>query len=158
MPYIHVTTFIAAPQQVVFDLSRHIGLHKISQQNYGEDVVNGVAAGLIKEGESVTWKAKHLWKERMMTVTISEMKPSSYFEDVMTKGDFLSFSHKHHFKQIVNGTIMIDELSFETPYKFIGDLVNRFYLKHYMKKLLEERNAVIREYAEGNKWKALLEQ
>lgn len=93
-----------------------------------------------------------------MTVTISEMKPSSYFEDVMTKGDFLSFSHKHHFKQIVNGTIMIDELSFETPYKFIGDLVNRFYLKHYMKKLLEERNAVIREYAEGNKWKALLEQ
>lgn len=158
MPYIHVTTFIAAPQQLVFDLSRHIGLHKISQQHYSEDAVSGITAGLIKEGESVTWKAKHLFKERMMTVKISSMIPSSFFEDVMTKGDFLSFSHKHHFKQIANGTIMIDELQFETPFRFIGTMLNRFYLTKHMKKLLEERNAVIKEYAEGNKWKTLLGQ
>ena len=43
MPTIHLTTFIAAPAQVVFDLSRHIGVHKESMANYKEDAVAGMA-------------------------------------------------------------------------------------------------------------------
>ena len=74
MPSIHVTTFIAAPIERVFDLSRHIGLHKISQQDNNEEAIDGVTSGLIKQGETVTWKAKHLFKTRFMTVKITDMK------------------------------------------------------------------------------------
>ncbi len=156
MPTIHLTTFIAAPPQVVFDLSRHIGLHKISQQDNKEEAVSGVTSGLIKKDESVTWKAKHLFKTRLMTVKITEMIVPDFFEDVMTSGDFAMYEHKHHFKQIENGTIMIDELLFESPYGFIGRLFNRLYLAGYMKKLVEKRNKTIKEYAESTKWEALL--
>lgn len=158
MPTIHLTTFIAAPVEVVFDLSRHIGLHKISQQDYKEEAVSGTTSGLINEGETVTWKAKHLFKVRFLTVQITEMKRPVFFEDVMTKGDFKLFQHKHHFKPAQNGTIVIDELNFETPYGFAGSFLNRVYLTRYLKQLLEKRNHTIREYAEGNKWKALLVQ
>lgn len=156
MPSIHITTFIAAPIDRVFDLSRHIGLHKISQQNSNEEAIGGVTSGLIKQGEFVTWKAKHLFKTRFMTVKITEMKSPDYFEDIMEKGDFISYTHKHHFKQVNNGTIMIDELSFETPYGFVGKIFNRIYLSNYMKLLVEQRNKTIREYAESTKWQALL--
>lgn len=156
MPSIHVTTFIAAPIDVVFNLSRHIGLHKISQQDHQEEAVAGITSGLIQQGESVTWKAKHFFKTRFMTVEITDMKKPDYFEDVMSKGDFVSYAHKHHFKQIDNGTIMIDEISFESPHGFLGKMVNRFYLTGYMKSLVQKRNETIRAYAESSKWEALL--
>lgn len=156
MPSIHITTFIAAPIDRVFDLSRHIGLHKISQQNNNEEAIGGVTSGLIKQGEFVTWKAKHLFKTRQMTIKITEMKSPDYFEDMMEKGDFISYTHKHHFKQVNNGTIMIDELAFETPYGSVGNIFNRIYLTNYMKSLVEQRNNTIREYAESTKWQALL--
>ncbi len=156
MPSIHITTFIAAPIDRVFDLSRHIGLHKISQQNNNEEAIGGVTSGLIKQGEFVTWKAKHLFKTRMMTIKITEMKSPDYFEDIMERGDFISYTHKHHLKQVNNGTIMIDELAFETPYGSVGKVFNRIYLTNYMKSLVEQRNNTIREYAESTKWQALL--
>ena len=52
---------------------------------------------------------------------------------------------------------MIDLLDFETPYGFVGRLLNRFYLVKYLENLLTKRNAVIKEYAETEKWKAILQ-
>jgi ligand-binding SRPBCC domain-containing protein len=156
MPTIHITTFIAAPQQVVFDLSRHIGLHKISQQQHKEEAIGGVTGGLIQEGEFVTWKAKHLFKIRFLKIRITKMEPCSFFEDIMEEGDFKQFKHQHHFKPVQNGTIVIDSLYFESPYGLVGKLINRFYLTNYMKRLLQQRNEVIKEYAETKKWEALL--
>ena len=156
MPSIHVTTFIAAPIDIVFNLSRHIGLHKISQQDHKEEAVAGITSGLIQQGESVTWKAKHLFKTRFMTVEITDMKKPDYFEDVMSKGDFVSYAHKHHFKQTDNGTIMIDEFSFESPHGVFGKILNRLFLTSYMKTLILKRNETIRAYAESTKWEALL--
>ncbi|MBX9783359.1 MAG: SRPBCC family protein [Chitinophagaceae bacterium] len=156
MPTIHLTTFIEAPQNVVFDLSRHIGLHKISQQQHKEEAVSGTTSGLIQEGGSVTWKAKHLFKTRFLTIKISQMQTPSFFEDVMEKGDFKLFEHEHHFKPAQNGTIVIDILRFESPYGVIGKLFNTVYLSRYLKQLIEQRNKTIREYAESKKWEALL--
>ncbi len=156
MPTIHLTTFIAAPVNVVFDLSRHIGLHKISQQHNKEEAIRGTTSGLIKEGEFVTWKAKHLFKTRLLKIKLSKMTPHSFFEDVMEQGDFKSFVHEHHFKSTQNGTLVIDILKFESPYGFAGSVFNKFYLTAYMKRLLEQRNKTIKEFAESNKWKALL--
>ena len=79
MPTIHITTFIAAPPEVVFDLSRHIGLHKISQQQHKEEAVSGITIGLIQKGESVTWKARHLFKTRFLKIRITDMKPFFFF-------------------------------------------------------------------------------
>ncbi|MFY7838917.1 MAG: SRPBCC family protein [Lacibacter sp.] len=156
MSSIHLTTFIAAPIERVFDLSRHIGLHKISQQHNNEEAIAGVTSGLIQQGEWVTWKAKHFFKTRIMTVKITEMQSPVYFEDVMEKGDFVSYTHKHHFKEVSNGTIMIDELEFETPYYLVGKLLNRVYLTNYLQQLLHNRNNSIKEFAETTKWKTLL--
>lgn len=112
--------------------------------------------GLINEGETVTWQAKHLYKERTFTSKITAMFRPESFTDEMIKGDFKSFHHQHHFKSVDNGTIMIDIIAFECPYGFIGKLLNRFYLKNYLEQLLLKRNEVIKEYAEGMKWKAIL--
>jgi ligand-binding SRPBCC domain-containing protein len=156
MNTIHLTTLIAAPIERVFDLSRSVNLHKISTAHTHEKIIDGVSSGLINEGETVTWQAKHLFKERTFTSRISSMISPDSFVDEMVKGDFKSFRHQHHFKQIDNGTIMIDLLQFETPYGFIGAMVNKFFLHHYLERLLIKRNEVIKEYAESKKWVSIL--
>ena len=156
MSSIHLTTFIAAPVERVFDLSRSISLHQISTATTYERAVAGIVTGLINEKETVTWEAKHLFKTRQFTSRITVMKRPFYFIDEMTKGDFKSFKHEHHFKSVSNGTIMIDQVNFESPYGVIGKWMNTLYLKDYLEKLLESRNNVIKEYAETEKWKAIL--
>ena len=156
MPHIHLTTFIKAPAKRVFDLSRSISLHKISTALTNEKAIAGVTSGLISKGETVTWQAKHLFKIRQFTSKIMEMKSPDFFEDEMTQGDFKNFKHQHHFKETDNGTIMIDMIDFESPYGMLGKIVNKFYLKKYIETLLIKRNKVIKQYAETEKWKAIL--
>ncbi len=157
MPTIHLTTFIAAPIERVFDLSRSIDLHKKSMSHYREEAVAGTVMGLINLDETVTWKAKHLMKNRVMQVQITAMARPFSFTDEMKKGDFKSMKHEHHFKSIENGTLMIDVFNFEAPYGGLGRIFSSMYLSGYMEKLLEQRNDLIKEYAESNKWKHVLD-
>jgi ligand-binding SRPBCC domain-containing protein len=156
MPKIHITTFIAAPCERVFDLSRSINLHSISTAHTDEQAIAGVTSGLINLNETVTWQAKHLFKKRQHTSKITAMESPVFFVDEMTAGKFKSFRHEHHFKQIDNGTIMIDILDFESPYGAAGKFFNAIYLKKYLENFLIKRNDTIKEYAQTQKWKAIL--
>jgi ligand-binding SRPBCC domain-containing protein len=96
-------------------------------------------------------------KMRIMKVRITAMQRPLSFTDEMVEGDFKSMKHEHHFKQIENGVLAIDIFSFESPYGALGKTVNTFYLKKYMEKLLTQRNRMIKEYAESDKWKFILQ-
>ena len=121
-----------------------------------EEAVAGTTSGLIGLDETVTWKAKHLWKTRILKSKITAMKRPLSFTDEMMDGDFKSLRHQHHFKAIDNGTLLIDLFEFEAPYGQLGRLANHLFLTRYLKNLLEHRNSVIKEYAESEKWKFIL--
>lgn len=158
MPTLHLTTFIAAPAERVFDLSRSIDLHKESMSRFKEEAVSGVRFGLIEKDETVTWKARHFFKNRLLRVKITEMKKKEMFTDEQIEGDFKTLRHEHYFKPCDNGTIMIDIMNFEAPYGMVGRMLNTVYLTKYMRRLLEQRNKVIKDYAEGENWRQLLQK
>ena len=116
MPTIHLTTFIAAPVSVVFDLCRSVDLHKKSMSHYKEEAVAGTRFGLIEKDDTITWRAKHLFKTRLLRVKITDMKKPEQFTDEQLQGDFVMMKHEHHFKPCDNGTILIDLFHFESPY------------------------------------------
>jgi ligand-binding SRPBCC domain-containing protein len=156
MPTIHLTTFVAAPVNVVFDLSRNIDLHRQSMSAYREEAVAGIRFGLIEKDDTVTWKAKHFFKNRLLRVKIADMKKHEQFTDEQVEGDFKMMKHEHYFKPCDNGTILIDLFHFESPYGILGQWFNSLYLTKYLKRLLEQRNNTIKEFAESDKWKKLL--
>ena len=158
MPTIHLTTFIAAPTQVVFDLSRHVGLHKVSMSSHKEEAAAGTRFGLIEKEDTITWKARHFFKTRLLRVRVTEMKKPEMFTDEQAQGDFKMMKHEHYFKPCDNGTILIDLFHYESPYGMLGEWFNSLYFTRYLKRLLEHRNNTIKEYAESGKWKKLLIQ
>jgi ligand-binding SRPBCC domain-containing protein len=156
MPLIHLTTFIDAPAERVFDLTRSIDLHRKSMSHAGEQAVAGTTLGLIELDDTVTWKAKHLFKTRILKVRITEMKKGLSYTGEMVDGDFKMMKHEHHFKKVDNGTILIDLFSFEIPYGFLGKMAENLFLKRYLRNQLARRVQIIKEYAETEKWKFIL--
>lgn len=149
-------TNINSSVQIVFDLSRSIDLHKLSTAKTNEEAVDGITTGLIKLNETVTWRAKHLFKYRFFTSKITAFNSPYYFKDEMQKGDFKKFSHDHLFEKNDDKTIMTDTIILEAPYGIIGKFAMFLFLKNYIKKFLVERNSLIKNFAETDKWKLIL--
>jgi ligand-binding SRPBCC domain-containing protein len=153
MPLIHLTTFIAAPIERVFDLSRSIDVHKKSMIDFKERPVNGKINGLVDLNDTVTWCARHLGKERRLTVKITQYSKPFSFVDEQLSGDFKCMKHEHFFKACENGTIMIDKFYFEAPYQVFGKCFSYLYLTGYMRKLLRKRNEFVKKLSETKEWK-----
>jgi ligand-binding SRPBCC domain-containing protein len=158
MPTFTVTSFINNKIEIVFNLSRSIDLHVISTAKTNEKAIAGVTSGLINLHESVTWEANHLFKKRYFTSKITAFNFPYSFTDEMQKGDLKNFSHQHIFEKKDEGTLMKDIIYLEAPYGLLGKFVMWIFLKNYFRKLLVERNKVIKEYAENEKWKIVLNQ
>jgi ligand-binding SRPBCC domain-containing protein len=153
-----ITTFINNNTQVVFNLSRSIDLHLISTSKTNEKAIAGTTTGLINLNETVTWEAHHLFKKRYFTSKITAYNYPFSFTDEMQKGDLKSFQHQHIFEEKNNGTVMTDIVHLQAPFGFLGKFVLWLFLKQYFKRLLIERNQVIKEYAENEKWKIVLNE
>jgi ligand-binding SRPBCC domain-containing protein len=162
MPIIKLTTFIESSIEIVFDLSRSIDLHKISTQKTDEEAIAGITTGLIGLNESVTWRAKHFGIYQKLTSKITTFDRPYSFTDEMVKGIFKSFKHQHIFKKTGNNiemTIeMIDIFEYESPFGIFGKLADTIFLERYMTNFLKERNQIIKEFAESDKWKLVLEK
>ena len=156
MPTFQIITHINAPIERCFNLSRSIDLHMVSTKHTNEKAIAGVTTGLIGLNETVTWKAKHLGVWQNLTSLITEFDLPTLFVDEMVSGAFKSFRHEHHFKTEQATTIMTDIFTFKSPFGPAGEIVNLLFLTRYMTRLLEKRNAVIKEYAESDKWKGLI--
>ncbi|MCT4665979.1 MAG: SRPBCC family protein [Flavobacteriales bacterium] len=156
MPLIELETEINAPIKIVFDLSRSIDLHKISTKHTNEKAIAGITTGLINKNESVTWKAKHFGVYQTLTSKITELEIPNYFVDEMEKGIFKSFKHQHIFKESKNKTLMIDIFDYKLPLGLIGKFADILFLEKYIKSFLKIRNQTIKEYAESDKWRNIL--
>ncbi len=156
MSKITLETQINAPIQICYDLALSVDLHQLSTAKTGEHVVSGVSKGVMKLGESVTWRAKHfgIWQE--LTSKITEAQPPNYFVDEMQKGVFKSLRHEHYFIEENQMTIMKDVFMFESPLGVLGKIVNRIILERYLTSFLQERNFVIKQVAESGKWRDIL--
>ena len=156
MPKIELQTEIKADRKVVFDLSRSIDLHKISTKQTNEEAIAGKTCGLIGMDGSVTWRAKHFGIYQKLTSKITEFDRPNFFVDEMVKGAFKEFKHEHHFSELNNGTLMTDIFEYNLPFGILGKIADKLFLKKYMSELLTERNRVVKEFAESEKWKEII--
>jgi len=152
MPTIELHTEINAPIKRCFDLSRSIDLHLISTKHTGERAIAGTTTGLIGLNETVTWRAKHFFIWQNLTVKVVELHSPNFFADEMVKGAFKSFRHEHYFFELNGQTLMKDVFAFESPFGILGKLFNFIELKSYMTSLLTQRNELIKQVAEADRW------
>lgn len=158
MYVIKMQMFIYAPIHRVFDLARSIDLHSISTSQTSERAIDGTITGLIALGETVTWQATHFGIRQQLQSKITALQYPFYFRDEMLKGAFKSIYHEHFFEEKEGFTLMTDVFQYELPFGYFGELFNYFVLNKYMQRFIAKRNAVIKQYAETDEWKTILNQ
>ena len=156
MPIIHLQTSIKSTIDICFDLSRSIDLHKLSTSQTNEEAIAGKTSGLINLNETVTWRATHFGIRQKLTTKITGLEQPFYFRDEQIKGVFKLLEHDHYFEQRDDSVIMKDVFKFETPLGPLGRLFNYFVLTKYMTRFLIIRNNLIKEFAETDKWKLVV--
>jgi ligand-binding SRPBCC domain-containing protein len=152
METIRVATWIDAPVERCFLLSLSIDLHAASAGHAWLKAKGGVKSGLLREGETVTLPGRPFGVLRH-TSRIDQLRPHSYFRDVMVAGNFRHFVHEHHFATMNDGTRVRDEIRFSSRWGTVGNLLARKRLRAY----LMERGAAIKRVAESNEWKRYLD-
>ena len=156
MAVIKLETTINAPVERVFDLSRSIDLHTKSTSKSNEEAIAGRTSGLINLGETVTWRAKHLGVRQTLTSKITEFERPTHFRDSMVRGIFKRIDHDHFFEEFAGATLMRDRFDYDAPLWILGKIADVLFLEKYMTEFLRERNRMIKEIAESEKWRDFL--
>ena len=158
MPRIVIETLINSKIEICFDLSRSIDLHQISTAETNEIAIAGKTSGLISLGEFVTWQATHFGVSQKLSSIITFYDRPNHFRDEQLKGIFKFFKHDHTFRVVSDKVKMTDIFEFESPFGVGGKLFNKIVLTKHLTKLLLKRNEIIKDFAESEKWKKLLDE
>ena len=132
MTRIELETLITSQIHICFDLSRSVELHQISTASTKEKAISGRIKGLCDKGDVITWRAKHFGFYQKLTMTITEMNPPVFFEDIMLQGIFKSIRHRHYFYQQHEIVLMKDVFEYEVPFGILGSIFNKLVLTRYM--------------------------
>ena len=79
-----------------------------------------------------------------------------YFCDSMVRGAFRRFDNHHHFESHNGVTLCGEVFDYTSPLGVLGKMADDLFLRHYLFRLLQERNRVVKEVAEAGRWEAFL--
>jgi ligand-binding SRPBCC domain-containing protein len=106
--------------------------------------------------DKVSFRLNFLGRQRELVTRIDTLEFPRMFVSNLVRGSFKSFRHEHHFKPIDNGTLLIEVLEYEPAFGAAGRLADGMLIRSFLKKYLEAKNRMIKQYAEGEKWRVVL--
>ena len=86
----------------------------------------------------VRWLARH-----------TAYDPPRMFEDVQVSGPFKSWRHRHFVEPHEKGSLLRDEVDFETPLGVLGRVAAPLLVEPRLRRLFEYRHRVTREWCES---------
>lgn len=126
------------------------------------------AATFVAADSRVHWRGwKFGWVTHHHTLITAFEEPHvqdgwhmASFQDAQERGRFASFCHNHVFRQREGDTFttLEDRVDFSLPFWMGGSLAERSLLAPYIRRLLQERFALLKELAEGEGWRLYLRQ
>ena len=146
---LELVTSLRAEPAVAFDLSLDVGAHASSMAQSRERIVGGRRSGVLREGESVTWRARHLGIPWTMTSEVTEWDRPHRFVDEQSRGPFRSFRHEHLFVVSEGGCEMTDRITLRAPLGPLSIVAERAVLARYMRRLIEARNTWLKAALEA---------
>ncbi|MCT6706772.1 cell division protein, partial [Staphylococcus aureus] len=71
-------------------------------------------------------------------------------------GAFKYIKHDHYFEKTNTGTLMTDIFRYDSPLGILGKIFNTLILTNYLRQFLLDRNQIIKDFAESDKWRQVL--
>ncbi len=75
--------------------------------------------------------------------------PPHFFEDIQISGPFRSWKHGHHIEPHEDGAILRDDIEFEPPASFIGELAAPIFILPRLEKMFDFRHSATKQWCES---------
>jgi len=96
------------------------------------------------EGMLITYKVSPMLGITLDWMTeITHVRDKEYFIDEQRFGPYALWHHEHHFKEIKNGVLMNDRLTYALPFGAIGRLTEKMLVGNQVKKIFDYREKAI---------------
>jgi len=96
------------------------------------------------EGMLITYKVSPMLGITLDWMTeITHVREKEYFIDEQRFGPYALWHHEHHFKEIKNGVLMNDRLTYALPFGAIGRLTEKILVGNQVKKIFDYREKAI---------------
>jgi ligand-binding SRPBCC domain-containing protein len=157
MTKIEFNTHIKAPIERCFDLSRSIDFHKVSiSPVFKEESVAGCTTGLIGHNQRTLMQSK-LWGFQFSTeLKIVKFNPPYFLSYEIADSNFHSIIHDYYFYDIGDETAMVNHFYYKLKLGVLGEIANLLILEKYLTRIITQRNDLLRDYAETDKWQEIL--
>lgn len=151
---IRLTTWVNAPLELCFRLATNM---KFNSASASGSKVADAGAETVQVGDTFNRSAWRLGFRMSHISRITDIRPYSYFKEVMGDGSFRQFEHEHHFTPLDDGTRVRSEVRFSVGRGPAALLLERVLLRRYVMKLLTERHMRLKRSVESSEWRKYLE-
>ncbi|MFC6837032.1 SRPBCC family protein [Halomarina ordinaria] len=156
MTTIRAETFVAAPPERVFDLTRCVSLREDALTHNHLHAVAGVGDDLLSPGTSVVWQTRLLGMSVALTMRLATYNRPRHFRERMVDGPFERLIHDRFFEPEDGGTLVRDVLTFESPLGGLGEAADAIYLERFFRDGLDRLDRAVRDAAESDDWRRYL--
>ncbi|ANQ52101.1 SRPBCC family protein [Flammeovirga sp. MY04] len=136
---------IAASIDEVWDfISSPKNLKEITPDYMGFDITNGDLPDKMHEGMIITYKVSPLLGIKMDWMTeITHVRDKQYFVDEQRIGPYDLWHHQHIIKEIHDGVLMEDIVTYAPPFGPLGAIANALVIENKLEEIFKYRRKVI---------------
>ena len=99
----------------------------------------------MKEGAIIDYTVKILGVPMRWRTIISSYKKNEYFVDEQLKGPYSYWHHKHYFKVVDGGVMIIDEITYALPLEAFRLIVHPLIIKPQLNEIFDFRFQTIQD-------------
>ena len=137
--------FVASDIDTVFEFfSRPENLEKITPKKMGFNIITPKPIEM-KEGAIIDYTVKILGVPMRWRTIISSYKKNEYFVDEQLKGPYSYWRHKHYFKVVDGGVMIIDEITYALPLEAFRLIVHPLIIKPQLNEIFDFRFQTIQD-------------
>ena len=137
--------FVPSDMDTVFEFfSRPENLEKITPSSMGFNIITPTPIEM-KEGAIIDYTVKILGVPVRWRTMITSYKENEYFVDEQLKGPYSYWHHKHTFKEVDGGILIIDEITYALPIQAFREIVNPVLIKPQLNQIFNFRFQTIQD-------------
>ena len=137
--------FVPSDLDTVFEFfSRPENLEKITPSSMGFNIITPTPIDM-KEGAIIDYTVKIMGVPMRWRTMITSYKKNEYFVDEQLKGPYSSWHHKHTFKEVEGGVLIIDEITYALPIQAFRLIVHPVLIKPQLNQIFNFRFQTIKD-------------
>ena len=128
--------FVPSDMDTVFEFfSRPENLEKITPSSMGFNIITPSPIEM-KEGAIIDYTVKIMGVPMRWRTMITSYKKNEYFVDEQLKGPYSYWHHRHSFKEVEGGVLIIDEITYALPIQAFRKIVHPVLIKPQIEQIL----------------------